>query len=202
MKKMKKLLICFAFSLIGYLGYSQVSFGIKSGINIATTKDLIAYPKNRIGWYAGGIVKIHLKKKIFLQPEIIFSTQGDRSTNQVGLSNIALRLNYIKVPVLLCYKIDNRTFLFIGPELGYLASAHLAHLGNEIINVSKNYSSKFDAGLDIGLNYKLIKDLIIESRYNYGFKTLYSVDDTGNRNSQINGANRVFQIGFSYIFHK
>ena len=46
---MKKILISLCFSVIGAVCYSQVDFGIKSGMNIATTKGLYAFPKNRIG---------------------------------------------------------------------------------------------------------------------------------------------------------
>ena len=47
---MKKILFSFSLTLISYLSYCQISFGVKSGINIATTKDIITFPKNRIGW--------------------------------------------------------------------------------------------------------------------------------------------------------
>ncbi len=195
----KKIFLSFLLLLVGYLGYSQVSFGIKSGINIATTKDLIAYPKNRIGWYAGGVVKIQLYKKFFLQPELLYSSKGN-GVNQINNSKAVFRFNYVNIPILLGYKIDHKTFLTIGPEFGYLTSVHLVHLGNENLDVSSDYPPKFDFSLDIGLNYKLIKDLDIEARYNYGFKTIYATDAIGNRYSDTKGGNRVFQVGLNYIF--
>ena len=56
------------------LSYSQVEFGVKSGINIATTKGIITFPKNRLGWYLGGSSYIPIQKKLFLQPELLFSS--------------------------------------------------------------------------------------------------------------------------------
>ncbi|MGK2863777.1 MAG: porin family protein [Chitinophagaceae bacterium] len=196
----KKIIFSIWFSLIGYACCSQVSFGVKSGINIATTKDLIAYPKNRVGWYAGAFSKIPIHKKLFLQPEFLYSTKGHKSYNQIGDSKLITRFNYLNVPILLGYKIDHKTSLFFGPELGYLTSAHLLVSDIENLNVSKNYPPKFDVGLAVGLNYKIIKNIGAEVRYNYGFNTLYSIDAVGNRYSENKGGNRVFTIGVNYVF--
>ncbi len=68
----KKIIFSICFSLMGYGCYSQVSFGVKSGINIATTKDLIAYPKNRVGWYARAFAKIPIHKKYFCNLSCFF----------------------------------------------------------------------------------------------------------------------------------
>lgn len=107
----KQLLICIVFLLIKYSCYSQVSFGIKSGINIATTKDINSDPKNRVGWYTGSFAQITLSKKIFLQPELLFSTKGYRYIGNLNESKkTALRLNYSnysvakKSVVVLCFK--------------------------------------------------------------------------------------------------
>jgi hypothetical protein len=59
--------------------FSQVSFGLKSGVNVATTKGYSANPKNKPGWHAGGFVKIAIGEKLFLQQELIYSTKGQRT---------------------------------------------------------------------------------------------------------------------------
>lgn len=197
-KKIQLSLLLFLFCL--NLSYGQVSLGIKSGINIATTNDLIANSKNRLGWYGGVLTVMPVYKKFFLQPELNFSTKGYAAHNDIDDSKTVLRLNYLNVPTLLGYKIDNRTSLLIGTEFGYMTSAHLMFLNKENFNVSKNYPSKFDVGLDFGLNYRSTKDIGVELRYNYGFKTLYYIDAAGIRRSENRGGNRVFQIGVNYIF--
>ncbi len=195
---LKKIYITFLFLLTGYLGYNQVGFGVKSGINIATTKDLIEFPKNRIGWYAGvaAVIPLH---KFFLQPELLFSSKGN-GVDQINLSETVLKFNYLTVPILFGYKIDRKTSLLFGPEFGYLISAAMIYGNNENLDVSKNYSPKFDAGLDIGLKYNIIKNISIEVRYNYGFKILYYTDYGGVVHNESKGANRVFQIGLAYLF--
>lgn len=198
---MKKVLFGFAFSLIGYLGYSQVDFGVKSGINIATTKDFIAFPKNRLGWYAGGFAKIPVHKRLFFQPELLYSSKGNGEKKYTAVKTV-FSFNYLNALILLGYNIDHKTSLVFGPELGYLTSARMIYDNNGSENVTKNYPPKFDIGLDVGLSYRIIKNVGVEVRYNYGFNTLYSVDAVGNRNIETKGANRVFQIGFTYMFNK
>lgn len=202
---MKKLFVILLLLFINYSGYSQVSFGAKSGINIATTKNLIAYPKNRIGWYAGGFATIPFRKKFFLQPELLYSSKGHRAIidySQIQLPDFksSIRLNYLNALILLGYHIDHKTSLAFGPELGYLTSTHMVIDDNENFNVSKNYPTKFDAGFDVEINYKIVNTVGIEALYHYGFNTLYSTDAVGNRSNQTKGANRVFQIGLNYIF--
>ncbi len=201
---MKILLFSFSFLLIGYICYSQVSFGMKSGINIATTKGLFAFPKNRIGWQAGGFAVIPLHKKIFLQSELLYSTKGNgfNQINPFGAPNGVYRFNYLNLPILLGYKIDKKTSAFFGPEFGYLTSVREVYSDNDNFNVSNDFPTKFDVGLGVGLNYKIIKKACIEIRYNYGFNTLYYVDAVGKRHSETKGANRVFQIGVNYLFIK
>ena len=198
---MKKLLICFAFSLIGYLGYSQLSFGVKSGINIATVKDINSDPKNRLGWYAGGLVDIPFHKKFFLQPEILFSAKGYSGFASLNdTKKTPVRLNYITAPVLFGYKIDNKTSLFVGPEIGYLLSVYYETPYHETFDVTNNFPVKLDIELDIGLKYEIVKNAGIEIRYSYGFKNMYVTDAVGTRIGEVLAGNRVFQIGGYYSF--
>ena len=199
---MKKNAVSFFLCLIGYLSFGQVSYGLKSGINIATTRDLIAYPRNRLGWYAGGFAVIPIRKNFFLQTELIYSSKGNRSYNQIGPWKIITRLNYLNLPILLGYKIDQKTSLLFGPEFGYKTSAYTVFSNGNRFDDSKHYPPDFDLALAVGISHKATKNVSVEIRYNYGFKTLYYVDEGGIRHSEIRGGNRVFQIGIRYKFNK
>lgn len=198
---LKKILFSLAFSLIGYLSYSQVSFGVKSGINIATTKDLITFPKNRLGWYAGGSSHIPIHKKLFLQPELLFSSKGYKYKDLSGGETAAMRLNYLTVPILVGYKIDHKTKFFLGPELGYLVKA-INYFNKENINATNSFPKKFDVGLAIGVGYDITKYLGAEIRYVYGFKRFYQTDAVGIQRGESLAGNRVFQTGVYYILRK
>jgi hypothetical protein len=195
---LKNIFLSILFSLAGYLGYSQVSFGAKSGMNIATTKDLIELPKNRIGWYVGGFVTIPVHKKFFWQTELLYSTKG-HSVNQTNTPKTILKFNYLTVPVLLGYEIDHKTSIYFGPEFGYLLSAFFRYNNNASFDVLENYRPRFDLGLDIGLDYKIINKIGVEMRYNYGFEYIYYIDFADVEHKETKGANRVFQIGLNYI---
>ncbi|CAN5721762.1 hypothetical protein BH11BAC3_BH11BAC3_38780 [soil metagenome] len=188
--------------LFGGSASSQVSYGIKSGINIASTKDLISFPKNKLGWYAGGLAKISLNKILFLEPELLYSSKGTGASKQVGPLKIVTRFNYLNAPILVGYKIHKTTSILFGPEFGYLIAARTIYGSSGSFNTSKNYPYKFDFGLALGLDFNILPNTIVEFRYDYGFKTLYYVDDYGVRNGQNRGANWVFQIGINYIFIK
>jgi hypothetical protein len=187
------------FSLISVNNcYSQISYGIKSGINIATIDNLIEFQKNRVGWYVGTFVTLDLSKKWVLEADLLYSSKGTSASKQVGPLEITSRFNYVNVPVLLGYKLHTRSSILIGPELGYLTSVRTFYGKSGNFNTSKNYPSKFDIGLATGLHISIITKLGVEFRYVYGFKTLYYVDDYGVRHSSSKGANRVFQFGVSY----
>ena len=83
-------------------------------------------------------------------------------SNKFNNSKAVFIFNYINIPILSGFKIDQKTSIMLGPEFGYLTSVYLAHLGNENLNVSKDYPPKFDVDLDIGLNYKFSKISILK----------------------------------------
>jgi hypothetical protein len=198
---MKKRFAILFLLFINYSGYSQVNFGVKSGINIATTKDIITFPKNRMGWYMGGLAKIPISKKFFLEPELIYSSKGYRYIDLSDGETVAMRLNYLTVPILLGYEIDHKTKVVLGTELGYLLKA-TNYFNKENFDATSNFPQKFDIGINIGLAYNITKSLGSEIRYSYGFKNLYQTDIMGNRRSEFKGANRVFQIGVYYLLNK
>ncbi|MGZ5190736.1 MAG: porin family protein [Flavisolibacter sp.] len=198
---MKKFILFFFTLLILKISYGQVNFGLKSGINIATTRDLIAYPKNRLGWYVGGSVHIPIHKKIFFQPELLFSAKGYRYEDLSDGEIVAMRLNYLTVPILFGYEIDNRTKVVLGTELGYLTKA-INWFNEENFDASASFPRKFDIGLAIGIAYNITRSLGAEIRYNYGFKGLYQTDISGNPRSEDKASNRAFQIGAYYKFLK
>lgn len=202
MKNVYRCSISFFFILIfSTFSYSQVTFGVKSGINIATTKDLITFPKNRLGWYGGGLIQIPFHQNLFFQPEIIYSSKGYRYIDLSDEKTVAMRLNYLSLPILIGYKIDHKTNIILGVDFDFLAKA-TNYFNNENFDATSSFPHRFDAGLDVGVSYKFTKNWGAEIRYNYGFKDFYQTDASGNRKSEFTAANRVFQIGAYFTFHK
>ncbi|MGV3530552.1 MAG: porin family protein [Flavisolibacter sp.] len=196
---MKKALSIILFVFMCGVTRAQVQLGVRAGANIATTKNLITFPENRLGWYAGLTSNIQIKDKYFLQTELIYSSKGDESESPFGSFNRSRRFNYLNLPILFGYHFDKKTSVLLGPEFGYLCEARLLIGRENNLNIKKEIPPRLDVGSSIGLQYTIIKYVGIEVRYTYGFNTLYSIDAVGNRYTERNGANRVFQMGVRYL---
>jgi hypothetical protein len=197
---MKKTFFTFLAFVFVNAALGQPTVALKSGINIATTKDLIAFPKNRLGWYAGISSYLPLGTKIFIQPELLFSSKGYSYVDFYDDNRAAMRLNYLSLPFMLGYKIDRRTEILGGTEVGYLLQAsNMVNGRND--DATSSFPKRFVIGLAIGLKYHLLKKLGIEARYVYGLGTFYQTDVVGVRRSKFWAANRAFQLGFDYKLH-
>lgn len=105
----------------------KLSFGLKVGANYSNVydsegEDFVADAK--FGLAAGGFVSIPLGKFFGVQPEILFSQKGFKSSGTyLGSTYTMTRTtDYIDVPLLLAVKpIEQVTFLF-GPQFSYLLS--------------------------------------------------------------------------------
>ncbi len=180
---------------------AQINFGLKSGINISTTRNIIAFPQNKLAWYGGAFMEIPLNEKLYIQLDFLYSIKGFK-TKALLISNteyIVEKQTYLNVPILLGFNINKKTSLLFGPEPGYRIGARNLYFGNNI-DVSKNYVPKFDIGLDVGLKYALTNNIGFEARYSYGFNTFYYLYASGER-GETKGANRVFQIGGKYVLN-
>jgi hypothetical protein len=95
-----------------------LSFGLKGGANLynVTDPDNQGFNSNsKFGLAAGGFVSIPFGKFIGIQPEIMFSQKGFKSTgNYLGSTyNLTRTTNFIDVPILFAIKpIKEITLLF------------------------------------------------------------------------------------------
>lgn len=104
---------------------STVSFGIKAGTNYSNVydsdnEDFVA--DGKFGFAAGAFVAIPFGKFIGIQPEILYSQKGFKSSGTYFGSTYEMTrtTDFIDVPVLLAVKpIDKLTLLF-GPQFSYL----------------------------------------------------------------------------------
>ena len=105
----------------------KASFGLKVGANYSNVydsegEDFIADAK--FGFAAGGFISIPLGKFFGIQPEVLFSQKGFKSSGTYlgNTYSMTRTTDYIDVPLLFAVKpIDQVTFLF-GPQFSYLLS--------------------------------------------------------------------------------
>ena len=171
---------------------AQQKIGFKSGANISTTVNSIAFPKNKLGWYAGAYYKLPLGAKSILQLELLYSKKGDKTNNAMDEPYHYRYFNFLSMPLMLGYNIDPRTKIFGGPEISYLLNVNVFNY-----DFTDHHRPRIDAAVCVGVGYQIFKKVGAEIRYNYGFKTFYYTDDFGRRLTP-NGAHRVFQIGVLY----
>jgi hypothetical protein len=194
---MKQTITLLLFLQIGIFSHSQIIFGAKSGVNIATTKDLIAFPKNRVGWYGGLTSQISFNKKWSIQPEIIYSSKGYSYVDLYDDKRSSMRLNYLNVPILVGYKVFNKAKILGGAEVGYLLAARNI-IGSNNLYATSSFPVRFDIGLVFGLQFDFNNLISAEARYIHGLNTFYQTDVAGVRKSENWAANRVFQFGLIY----
>jgi opacity protein-like surface antigen len=197
------------FSLVGIFyasfSFSQVEYGIKGGLNLATVRYLNDdNSKARIGFNVGALVEIPLQDNLFLRPEVLYSSKGFAySATQYSREGV-MKLNYVNIPVLFGIRPSPKVALMAGPELGFLQKAVSKSQG--IKTDMTNFYRHFDVGFDLGAGYNFSKFFGVEGRYNYGFKDLVNVvttDNNGNVSGQgKTGANSVMQLGFYYYLSK
>ncbi len=104
----------------------KMFFGVKGGVNLSNVydsegEDFVA--DDKFGFAVGGFASIPIVKWFGIQPEILFSQKGFKSTGTyLGTSYEMTRTsNFIDVPLLAVFKpIENVSILF-GPQFSFLS---------------------------------------------------------------------------------
>ncbi len=108
---------------------AQTTFGAKGGVNIASTTYKETGPfatdnaKARLAFYLGVYANRPVNEKLSIQPELLFSSQGLRRPDQSGRTNWRNVTNYLSIPIMAQYKINDRFYAEAGPQIGILLSS-------------------------------------------------------------------------------
>lgn len=190
----------------------KVKLGAKAGLNISNLnfdEDELD-SSSKTGFTAGLMVEIPLTKNFSLQPELLYSQQGSKSsfsdsdvTNSKFESTI--KLNYLNIPVMLKYYAVKGLSLQAGPQIGILLKAHnkyqdnfLGYENQDSMNL-KEYASGLDASINLGLGYQFADKFYADARYNISYSNVFKESDVSyfiNNDMK----NRVFQITVGYFF--
>ncbi|MFL5789520.1 MAG: porin family protein [Flavisolibacter sp.] len=189
---MKKIVFLLFFSLFcSFLFAQNARFGFKGGLNISElTNNESGNTASRAGFNAGALVNVPLTSNWSVQPEVVFSSQGGKYT--VDNTEHKIYLNYVNIPILFQYVIDNGFRLETGPQVGFLVSAK-----DKVGNIETGYitSSDFknvDASWAFGLAYISPSGLGVDGRYNLGLSNINNVGSATIHNG-------VFQVGLVYL---
>ena len=183
---MKKYLLALGLFCIvaGSLQAQKVTPGIKGGLNIADVSGING--DNRLSGHVGLFINSKLNRNWSVQPEILYSGQGQQF--MVVNKEYTLALSYIQVPIMFQYYPVKQFYVEFGPQIGFLLSANVKD-DNDKIEVDDNYK-KVDFALCFGAGFQVTSMLGFYARYNAGLS-----DITKNDNRDY--FNRVGQIGVS-----
>ncbi len=125
--KICTLLLCLSVGIT--VAQAQSTFGVKGGINMASTTYKETGPfatdnaKTRLAFYLGVYANRPMNDKLSIQPELLFSSQGFRRPDQGSRTNWRNVTNYLSIPVMVQYKINDRFYAEAGPQIGILLSS-------------------------------------------------------------------------------
>lgn len=157
-------------------------YGIKAGINYAELLGSDAIPESdrKTGYSFGVYGTFKLTPTLKLQPEVIWSLQGEKS-EQNGRYDIS----YINIPLMLKWQ-QGRFYTELGPQLGILT----INSGSSVPDsIRLTDFETFDFSLNAGAGWQFHRDWAIGIRYCQGLTRL--VEGRELRNS-------VLYVGLSY----
>lgn len=190
---MKKLILLTAAILLATGASAQFSYGLKFGLNVANLTNTDARAKTSI--YLGAVGEYAFNDYIGIQPEIVYSRQGE--ADKMDGVKYSTRFNYLNIPVLAkVYLIDRVFSLEVGPQFGFAlngreVSRRSGHVVKDRIPAS-TYKT-FDFSIGMGLSYKF-RWCNVSARYNLG------ITDVMKNNPGDKIRNSVFQIGLGWMF--
>ena len=190
---MKTLLTSLMLALICSTGLlaQGIDFGVKAGANIANQKisgDYDIDTKAIVSFHGGVFVVWMFTEQLGLQPELLLSMQGSKEKDDTY--DYKIITNYVNIPVLVRYNINDMFSVHAGPQFGILVSAKEEFDGDK--DDIKDDFKTMDVGLAIGAEANLpVANLGVGLRYIIGLTNVLTDDGSFDDTELKNG---VFQI--------
>jgi hypothetical protein len=215
MKKVIYSFLVFLFAVGLNLAQAQVRFdlGVKGGLNFASLSSVSTAASttynNRTGYHFGAYALIKITK-IGIQPELLFSRQGQNFT--LGSQDYSSSFDYIAIPVMIKFYVAGGLNLQAGPQFGFLSSAKgdLINIASKNVSATDQDLSTFvkssDVSLAVGAGWDLPFGLNITARYNIGLSDVNKY--TGSNQSIVSSLgtqeakNQVVQLSIGYRLFK
>lgn len=192
--------------------WSQAAhFGIKGGLNYSSiVGDLTDGLKFRFSGHGGVFLEVDFYGKFKLQPEVLFSSQGFQystdlaaiqTRSSVGGENdfrTNVQLNFITIPFLGKFALNERLDVEFGPQFGFLLNQVIKNKDldqNSSIERRSSISGDFqlDYGAAVGLGIKMNENLSFAPRFYIGLRNrLNGLEGVQNYNVSM-------QVSLNYI---
>ena len=175
--KRKILLLTFTLCACSSLIFSQsLHVGIKAGADINKINGKPFKDQFSFGYHAGGLAEIGLTSRFGLQPEVLFSQVSvDTSSNFSSVYDFnkikQVKLQYLKIPLLLNYKPNNFVAIQLGPQYGINLDKN-----SNLLQNGKNAFKAGDFSLLGGLQLEISK-IRLYGRYAVGLSNINDIDN-------------------------
>ena len=152
--------------------------GIKGGLNWSNLiNDDVNTRHDRFGFHAGVYGQLFASRAFTVQPEVNFSTKGNKIETNSGViqQEYKFNLSYIDIPVLAVFKLGRVAEIHIGPYWSYLVGANIDRDGDitdSFDRVDRDNFEKWDYGFAGGIGFNLGHGAQLGARYNYGMKDI------------------------------
>ena len=156
---------------------SKPRAGIKGGFNVSNfITDDVTDKNPRYGFHAGIYGQLFSSEAFAIQPEINFSTKGNKVETHYGIidQETKFNLSYIDVPILAVFKLGSVAEIQAGPYWAYLVGANIdtdGDLGDDFVKVDRDNFENWDYGMAGGVGFNL-GNVQIGARYNYGLNKI------------------------------
>ena len=185
---MKKFSVLVTVLFLTVAASAQLSLGVKAGVNAANFRGSDAEgTKGKIGFFVGATGELTFGGNLAFAPEIVYSLQGVKATEEEGDAKI--NMSYINIPLLARYKFENGFYIEAGLQPGFLMSAKLK-IEDESASVKEAFK-KVDLSVPFGIGFQTESHFGVSLRYNLGLSKL---DEEGDGKVY----NGVAQLGITY----
>ncbi len=187
---MKKVVFIIIAVVLSITTIAQLGAGPKAGLNkYALTGDDQSY---LTALHIGGFVQIPVSGLFAVQPELLFSKQGN-AFEENG-EKFGTYITYLNIPVMLQLNTKSGFLIEAGPEFGFLLSAKYKE-GNTISEDVKKFFKGSNFSFGAGVGYRLKMGVGFGVRYNFGLANISAEDNTETKTT---GG----QVSFSYRFSR
>lgn len=190
------------------------TFGVKAGLNIADINYAGDYAsennkrsKSKIGMQFGVFAEFEISEKLAFQPELVFSMQGQKVENSDSnySSEGTGKYNYLNIPLMGKYYVNENISVQLGPQIGFLMSAN-TDTSTTINGITTENSSdvkkdikSMDFGLNFGAGYKMDNGIAFDLRYNLSLTDI-AKERSSNDNGKAKNAVINFTVNYAFDF--
>jgi outer membrane protein OmpA-like peptidoglycan-associated protein len=144
--------------LLGALNYNQFRIG-------GNNPEFIDY-SYKLGWSAGAWFNLPLSSGVSIEPQVMYSVYDYESGSRSDLLNFGT-INYLSVPILFKFHMDDGWAITLGPQFDFLGDLHDAP-----DDVVKDDFASTSIGISGGLELLPHAPVVIFARYVYGITDL------------------------------